>query len=181
MAGGTGVQQARWVTGLREGHDGAFEEVFDAYQPPLWSFLVRLTDGQPELAEDLLQETFLRLARSAPGLRQDSNLSGWLFAVAHNLWRSHRRWRWHDRAAQGPDPAPVRRPDDHHALRATIERVDEAVAALSPPLREVAVLMIAEEWTHAEVAAHLALAEDTVRQRLSRARRQIRASLASDI
>lgn len=166
-----------WLDGLRRGEHRAFDAVFDAYQPAVWAFLVRLCGGQVELAEELLQETFLRLAQHARRLRPDSNIRSWLFTVAHNLWRSHRRWAWLDRErlrfgmGAWTDPPPL--PDELHQAEVTIDQVDQALATLSPTLREVAVLVIVEEWTPAEVASRLGLAPEAVRQRLARARRAI--------
>lgn len=173
------MDETGWLAGLQGGDHrtfhAAFDAVFDAYQPPLWAFLVRLTGGRDELAEELLQETFFRLARHARRLRPDSDLKRWLYTVAHNLWRSHRRWQWLDRErlSEWLAPTPVDRPDEQHQVSVTVDQVDRALAILNPTLREVAVLVIVEEWTPAEVAARLGLAPAAVRQRLARARKII--------
>jgi hypothetical protein len=71
------------VARLKRGEPAAFDEAFDAYGSRLFSFLVRLSHRW-EVAEDLLQETWLRLATRAPLLRDDTRLSAWLFTVARN-------------------------------------------------------------------------------------------------
>lgn len=167
------------MAGLRRGDPAAFDQVYEAFRPRLFSFLVRLT-GQQALAEDLLQETFLRLARAAPKLAPDTRLGAWLFTVARNLFISHRRWALLDVARlselrmfaslERPRPSPF-------ALLAADEtqrRLEDAVAALPLHYREVVLLCAVERLAPTEAAAVLGLEPATVRKRLARARAIIR-------
>ena len=165
------------VAGLRQGAPWAFDAAFDAYRGRLWGFLLRLS-GRPEVAEELLQETFLRLAGHARDLRPDTNLRAWLFTVARNLHRSHRRWAWLDgqrlaefasHAVSGAPPTPREAAAASEAGRA----VERALAAMAPANREVALLVLVEKMEPTEAAAVLGLRPDAVRQRLARARQAI--------
>ena len=78
------------VARLSAGDTGAFDEVYDVYRPRLFAFLLRMTRNRG-LAEDLLDETWLRLVRHATRLLPDTRLGPWLFTVARNLYWSHRR------------------------------------------------------------------------------------------
>jgi RNA polymerase sigma factor (sigma-70 family) len=78
------------VARLRRGDAAAFDDVFDRYRARLYSFLVRLS-GRPDVAEDLLQETWIRLATRVLSLREDAKFAPWLFTVARNLYCSQRR------------------------------------------------------------------------------------------
>ena len=73
------------VEGLRGGDARAFDAVYDAYGARLFTFLARLSRRR-DLAEDLAEETWLRLVAHAPKLRPDTRLGPWLFAVARNLY-----------------------------------------------------------------------------------------------
>src|SRR5690348_227615 len=75
------------VSGLRRGDPLALDCAFALYKDRLFRFLVRL-GGRRDLAEDLLQETFLQLARNALRLLPDTDLGAWLFTVARNAWRA---------------------------------------------------------------------------------------------
>jgi RNA polymerase sigma factor (sigma-70 family) len=167
---------ARAVEGLRRGDPAAFDEVFDRYQPRLWAFLVRLT-GRPEVAEELLQETFVRLAAHGRRLRPDTRLRPWLFTVARNLWRSHQRWAWLDgrRLAELASRALRVEPTPHDAAAAseTGRAVERALQQMSPGNREVALLVLVEHLEPAEAAEVLGLSPEAVRQRLLRARQAI--------
>src|SRR5262245_25033938 len=75
---------------LRAGDRGAFDAVHDAFNGRLYNFLARLSN-QRDVAEDLLEETWLRLVKHAPRLRQDTELGPWLFTVARNLHANYFR------------------------------------------------------------------------------------------
>src|SRR6185295_9789642 len=85
------VDETSVLERLRRGDPTAFDEVYRRFAPGLYGFLSRLA-RRPAIAEELLQETWLRLARHARALPADVNLNAWLFTVARNLFRSHRRW-----------------------------------------------------------------------------------------
>jgi RNA polymerase sigma factor (sigma-70 family) len=80
------------VSRLKAGEPAAFDEAYARYHGALHSFLARLV-RRKEIAEDLLQETWLRLATRAVHLRDDTHLEGWLLTVARNLGISFLRWR----------------------------------------------------------------------------------------
>lgn len=84
------------LVGRLKGRDGdAFDEVYAAYNPRLFNFLARLCRRR-DVAEDLLEETWLRVVASAPRLRDDTRLAPWLFTIARNLFASYCRSRMLD-------------------------------------------------------------------------------------
>lgn len=161
-----------------------FDRVFAQHHRSLYGFLVRMT-GRAEVAEELLQETFVRYARHRDRLPADANLRAWLFTVARNLYRSHRRWAWLDgqrlaelaARAVGVDPGPT--PSEVLAATQTQRAVEGALAAMPDTLREVAVLVWTQHLTPAEVALVLGLEPDAVRQRLLRARQFVDQALTA--
>ena len=165
----------QWVAGLIRGEVASFDAVYRAYRPRVFSFLARLS-GDPCLAEDLLQETFMRLARNAHRLDMDTRLHAWLLTVARNLFISHRRWALLDldrvselrlwKQAQGPSVTPFAAA----AANQTQALLEQALAALPLPHREVLLLVTVEQLSPTEAATVLGLKPEAVRQRLSRAR-----------
>ncbi len=77
---------------LRGGDAGAFDAVYDEYRARLYNFLARLSRSR-DVAEDLAEETWLRLVASSGRLRPDTRLGPWLFTVARNLYYSYCRSR----------------------------------------------------------------------------------------
>src|SRR6185436_19526791 len=77
---------------LRTGDPAAFDAVHAAFNGRLYNFLARLTNRR-DVAEDLLEETWLRLVKHARRLRPDTRLGAWLFTVARHLHASYCRSR----------------------------------------------------------------------------------------
>jgi RNA polymerase sigma-70 factor, ECF subfamily len=168
------------IQGLARGDTSAFDDAYATLRAPVYAFLVRLT-GRVALAEDLMQETWLRLARSAPQLPPDTELRPWLFTVARNLYLSHRRRAvldverlrelgWLPFAAS-PSPFEVLAAD-------RTERVlEQAIARLPFEQREILLLCSVSGFEPAQAAGMLGVTPEAARQRLARARARIRESL----
>lgn len=168
--------EAELVARLRRGDAGALGEVYARHHARIWSFLLRLS-GRRHLAEDLFQETWLAVARGAGSLRDDTDLRAWLFTVARNRHRSHRRWAMLDIArllefGSGPDKhAPP--PDQEVEARARAALAEAAFAGLSAAHREVLLLVVGEGLDAPRAGAILGLSPEAVRQRLRRARAEL--------
>lgn len=177
-----------WIDGLRRGDPAAFDSVFAAYRRPLYGYLVRMTRHR-DIAEDLLQDTFMRLAQHARRLAPDTRLTAWLYTVAHHRvvsWaraqgvRAHLAGSLSDRgAADDGSAAADERGSPLEALASSEAQraLERAFAALAPPYREVALLVGVDGLTPREIAAILGLKPDAVRQRLARARGLLAAAL----
>jgi RNA polymerase sigma factor (sigma-70 family) len=170
------------------GRPDEFGVIFDRYSRVLYGYCARRVG--PDLAEDLVAETLLtafeqrhRFDPTAPSARP------WLFGIATNLLRSHRRTEvrgWRAFARTGADPLDgVRRVTDGIAERAD-ERIDAAqtvramAAALAAMPRGHRDVLLMHAWSgldYAELAAALGLPIGTVRSRLHRARARLRQAL----
>src|SRR3954469_7378517 len=84
---GVEPDERAWVDGLRVGQPAAFDAVFGAYRRRIYAYLLRMT-RRKDAAEDLLQETFLRLAQHAKRIAADTRLGPYLFTIAHRLFIS---------------------------------------------------------------------------------------------
>jgi RNA polymerase sigma-70 factor (ECF subfamily) len=163
------------VARLREGDADAFDSVYEHFRPRLFGFLVRLSKRQ-EVAEDLLQETWIRLATRAHALREDTRLGPWLFTVARNLYMSYRRWHLLDaERVEELARVQVRSEEPHCPFEATAvgeleSRLEHALAGLAVRYREVLLLVAVEGMTPAEAAEVCQLKPEAFRKRLSRAR-----------
>ena len=174
---------ATLVVRLKRGDPAAFDDVVASLRPRLFSFLARLSRS-PHLAEDLLQETWLRLATHAPDLPDDTQLAPWLFTVARNLFVSHRRWALLDAERVRTLAAVVGARMDHvspfdvAAASESERRLEGALAALPVKYREVLLLVAVERLEPAEAARVLGINAEALRQRLSRARAMLAERLA---
>ena len=166
-----------WCDGLRRGETAAFDAVFAAYRRRLYGFLVRMTRRR-DVAEDLLQETFMRLAEHAKQLSVDTRLSAWLFTIAHRLVVSWARAQAVRAQLAGDLPRREVANSDRSPLEALCDSqaqlaLERGFAALPDAYREVALLVGIEGLQPTEVAEILGIRADAVRQRLARARSQL--------
>jgi len=146
-------------------------ELFARHHQELYRYAARFT-GDPDLAEDVVQDAFVRLAERPPA--DDSQLRGWLFRVATTIaldaMRSARRRLALVRERPERQPMGDAPPDPAAALERaeTRRRVREALAALGP--KERAVLLMREEgFMHREIAAAVGTTTQSVGTMIARA------------
>lgn len=171
------AEEAALVAGLRAGDATAFDRVYAAYRGRIFAFLLRLARRR-DTAEDLAQETWIRLARAAPRLAESTRLAPLLFTIARNAHVSHRRWAMLDlsrlvllgieSAAAVAEP-----PDEVHDRARSMARLERALGELPLPSREVLLLVAVEGLEQEEAATVLGISYDATRQRLHRARTQL--------
>jgi RNA polymerase sigma-70 factor (ECF subfamily) len=160
--------ESEWVERLRRGEAQALDAVYAHYHARIYQFLFRLA-GRRDLAEDLFQETWLKLARHAVTLRPDTDLAAWLFTVARNAYRSHRRWVLIDLERRKQLEPPDAGPSADRVVEARRE-VLRALERLSDSDKEVLLLVAVDGLEQEQAAAVLGIGYDALRQRLSRAR-----------
>ena len=162
------------VRRLRDADTGAFDQIYDALNTRLYNFLTRLS-GSREIAEDLVEETWLRLVSASATLDLDTRIAPWLFTVGRNLYVSYCRSRgreqsytsdflllWPDRLS----PSPF----DWASANESEARLNAALAALPVKYREALLLVGVEGLRPAEAAAVCGISPEAFRQRLCRAR-----------
>lgn len=166
----------------RDGDGAAFTALVAAYRAPVYSYLYRC-GVEAALRDDLFQEVFLKIHRSADSFRADQPLKPWIFTIVANTVRSHFRGArvrevvsFEADLEAGADPAP-----DAHELseaRETAAWLDRALQALPLAQREVLSLCCLEEMSQDEVAGALGLPINTVKTHLRRARLSLAQALA---
>ncbi len=191
----------------QRGDHGAFRALVERYQGPVWELVWRMVApaGLGARAEDLAQETFLRVYRALPGFDPTgpARLSTWIFTIATRLALNELRAGRHaarpgaddgdldaaldglvaagdasgDDAGAGVGPVAGPAPDRALSRRQLGERLAAAVGRLPAPARAVLVLADVLELSLDEIARALDLPAGTVKSRLSRARAAVRAQL----
>jgi RNA polymerase sigma factor (sigma-70 family) len=159
---------------LRRRDPRGFDQAYAAYAARLHAFLLRL-GGRRDVADDLLQHTFLRLAERGPELRADSDLRAWLFTVARNAYLAQVRAPGGDRDDSALEGLASPPPDVE--ARLLLGDVERALASLRVEDRELLLLVGTEGMEPADVARMLGVDPAALRQRLSRARSRLLAAL----
>jgi RNA polymerase sigma-70 factor (ECF subfamily) len=163
------------------GDAAAIAALFDRYQRKVAGYIARLVGGGPDV-EDLVQATFVEVARGAATYQASrGGVTTWLFSVATNLVRHHRRSTSRRlrlvaavaRAGVGAGSDPSRSAD----ARILLGRAEAALAALAHELREAFVLCEIEGLSAGEAALVAGASEAVVWKRVSKARQALRASV----
>jgi RNA polymerase sigma-70 factor (ECF subfamily) len=163
--------------------DDVVTAAYEAYQRELFSFLARAARDDAE-AEDLLQETFLRLAREVRSGRTPEQLRAWLYRVAGNLLTSRfrrrsvaRRWLERFGATAADDRVPA--PEAGYLANERHREMEAALGVISTEAR-TALLLAAQGFSGREIAAQLGKSEVATRALMCRARLRVRSELTGD-
>ena len=171
---------------LQAGDMECYDVLVARFKDRLYAFIMRMVrNGQT--AEDLLQETFMRLYVHRMSYRTIARFSTWIYTIAANLVRSHMRKQnrmpltdlENDRDEDKPRELPDRkRPvDEEVAGKMTVEAVREAMANLPDEFREVIILREIEELSYEEIVQVLGVPLGTVKSRVNRARGRLKEML----
>lgn len=176
------------LVALQRRDPAAFRQLVETYSPRIYNLALSML-ANPDLAEDVLQETFISAYRAIDRFEGRAHVSTWLYRIAHNAVLM--RLRKEKRAPQvqsledevdaetlpgtdGWDETPERQ-----LLQAELrQKMDEALANLSEALRSVFVLRDVQGLSTAETAEVLDLSQTAVKSRLHRARLALRDQLA---
>ena len=156
--------------------EDAFRALYDRTARALWAYLSRMT-GSPDLADDLLQETYYRFLRARGTYESDAHRRNSLFRIATNLARDGHRRSQRARLVELPDGhglAPELQADVDVAGD-TERRTDlgRAMAQLRPREREMLWLAYAQGSTHRDIAGTVGVKTESVRLLLFRARHKL--------
>ena len=171
------------VARLRRGDAEAFDAIHEAFHTRLFTFLLRLCRRR-DVAEDLLEETWLRLVKHAHRLRPDTSLQAWLFTVARRLHVSYVRTRvLEDSATAGlialwPFSVDRSSPFEEAAASELQQRIERALASMPLASREALLLVGVAGVSHADAADVCRISPEAFRQRLSRARATLARALS---
>jgi RNA polymerase sigma-70 factor, ECF subfamily len=155
--------------------ESRFEAFYESTRKPLYAYLYRVL-GEVALAQDLFQESYLRLLKADTSALNESARKAYLFRIAANLMNDHFRKRKREREYENKSMAmPLPIPPD---LEQT-ERVTSALQELSVQNRSLLWLAHVEQFDHAQIAEMLGIKSGSVRVLLFRAKQRILAILGT--
>ena len=176
----------------QQGRDSAFRELIRRYERPVFSLIYRMVRDR-ELAEDLAQDTFIKVLNHIDRYRPEFKLSSWLFKIANNVAIDHLRRRQLDTVsidgsphAQTADAVEATRFDvvdqqesalDEMEARELGASIERAIAGLRPEYRSCIMLRHVEGRSYEEIATTLDLPLGTVKTYIHRARHELRKEL----
>lgn len=166
----------------------AFHDLVEAYSPRIYNLAMKML-GNPDVAEDILQETFVNAYRAIDRFEGRAHISTWLYRIAHNavLMRLRKEKGAPELRSIDdeldldtlPTPTPWDESPERRVLQGELfAMMDDALTTLSDALREVFVLRDVDGLSTAETAEVLNISETAVKSRLHRARLALREQLA---
>lgn len=176
-----------WLAELAAGSDAALGRVIERWGPPLHHFVHRYVDNAAA-AEDLVQETFVRVYQHRARYRPGKSPAAWIFTIAANLCHNHRRWMGRHATvplnAPGPGGQSAEQPVSpsgspaERLLRAeTAAAVRAAIDALPHDLKVTLLLFEFDDMSYADIGRVVGCSTRGVETRLVRARARLRAAL----
>jgi RNA polymerase sigma-70 factor (ECF subfamily) len=159
-------------------------EIFDRYSARIYNFTFRFLKSS-QAAEDATQEVFLKMLKHAQQFHGDAKLSTWLFSIAANLCRDYLRKS--DNKAKEPEetlislPALTDSPELTLEKREDEQRVQRALALLTPEQREAILLSRYQGLSYAEIAQIAGCSEGAVKTRVFRAMETLKKALTGDV
>jgi len=177
------------VSWAREGHEAAYRELVRRYQRPVFSLVYRMVRDR-ELAEDLTQETFIKVLNAIDRYRPEFKFSSWIFKIANNAAIDHLRRKELDTLSLegGPDATTPDRvqatslqvgnvgesPLEELEARELGSAIEQAIARLRPEYRSCIIMRHIEGRPYDEIAEALDLPLGTVKTYIHRARAELR-------
>lgn len=171
------MDERQLIDGVLSGDPQAERLFYDRHVERVWRLAYRFT-GDGDLAQDVVQETFVRAFGKLETFRGESTLSTWVTAVATSTalstLRKVKRFRGHVALEDAEHLAQPGRRSEPDLKR----RMDDAIAALPEGYRTVFLMHDVEGYTHEEIGAALGVQAGTSKAQLFRARGRLREALA---
>jgi len=182
-------QTAQLVRRCLAGDSSAWEDIVRLHNRRIYSLCYRFTSSQDD-AQDLTQDVFIRVYRTLASYDADKGaFTTWIMTLTRNLLVDHFRRSKQDRVTDSidaglgeeedslslsnrlEDRGPT--PDDRLASKETQKLVQQALARLSPELREAVILRDLQDMDYKEIAKVLRVPEGTVKSRINRGRTEL--------
>lgn len=187
----TREEELALVQRVQSGELDAFEDLVRAHEKTVYNLALRMT-GNPQDAEDMAQEAFLKAYRSLPDFRGESKFSVWLYRIVSNVCLDHLRKQSRRPASsltredEDGEEQQLEVPDESQSperlleQKLTREAVQRGLAELPGEQRQILLLREVRGMSYEEIAETLGLEAGTVKSRIFRARKKLSAFLLQD-
>lgn len=169
----------------KAGDGGAIEGLIRAHQDALYAFMLRMS-GRPDVAEDIVQEAFVRVLKNLERFDTRFRFSTWLFTIAKRLYVNYiqKQRPVYDSDAVGMRMGDGASPGSVSSRAETMDNarevLDMALDGLSDQQREIILLFHQQSWPITDIALYLDMPEGTVKSHLHRARQRMKRFIESN-
>lgn len=185
----SGISDEALMLLCQRGRQDALEQLYQRYYRPVLLFILRVVQDR-DMAEDLVQETFIRVYNNRESWQPRSRFTSWLYRIARNLCIDEKRRYWnrlvqmdsqYNDFSQDNIPSPLDRAEDDNgdaresfASKIDEETIKKAINQLSPEQREVIILNKYQGMSYIEIAEILGATPESIKQRAYRAHLKLR-------
>ena len=169
----------------KAGDGEAIAALIRSHQDALYAFILKMSQ-RPEIAEDIVQEAFVRVLRNIDRFDVRFRFSTWVFTIARRLYVNaiQKRRPTYDSdiiaIREGEDATPSSETSWSESLENARGVIDIALSGLNEQQREIILLFHQQNWAIVEIADHLQMPEGTVKSHLHRARKKMRRLIESN-
>jgi RNA polymerase sigma-70 factor, ECF subfamily len=180
----TRQEELTLIRAATSGDRRATAQLIQAHQASLYAFMLRLS-GRPDVAEDIVQDAFVRVLKNLNRFDPRFRFSTWLFTIAKRLYMNAQQKHKplfdseivHSWQGKDADPnAPLLDDERHGNMRGAIEY---GLTKLNEKQREIILLFHQQSWPIAQIAEYLEMPEGTIKSHLHRARLRMRRAISA--
>ena len=181
----TKAAELKLIRRAKRGDATAIADLIRHHQASLYAFMLRMT-GRPEVAEDVVQEAFVRVLKNLDRFDPRFRFSTWVFTIAKRLYMN--QVQKHAPAFesevvdawQGNGDAPERSLMETEIRTNARDAIDQAMLTLNEQQREIVILFHNQNWPISSIAEHLDMPEGTIKSHLHRARKRMKQAMTAD-
>jgi RNA polymerase sigma-70 factor (ECF subfamily) len=164
------ISERELVEGIQHGSQDALAAAYEQYSDGVFAYCLRILADR-QLAEDVVQDTFLKVRHYAASLQQDDSFRSWIFRIARNEVLMQLRETRRNSELVTESPWETETPHEQFISAERTEIVNRSLDYLKREYREVLVLRIYENLSYAEIASITGTTESSVKSRIFRARK----------
>lgn len=171
------LEEEKLITRACRGDKAAAEMLIRGHQASLYGYMLRMT-GQPDLAEDVVQEAFVRVLSNLDRFDPRFRFSTWVFTIAKRLWVNacqKQKPAYNSEVVGSCGKSAREEAGDEEDSRGRVrDALQSALLDLPEDQREIVVLFHQFDWSIRIIAQHMDMPEGTVKSHLHRGRRRMR-------
>lgn len=178
------AEEIRTIERAVAGDRRAAERLIREHQASLFAYILRLS-GRREVAEDVVQDAFVRVLTNLHRFDPRFRFSTWLFTIAKRLYvNANQKLRpVYDSdtvgAARGGHEEPITPAAERESRDAARSALDQALESLTEEQREIVILFYQHDWPIAQISEHMGMPEGTIKSHLHRGRAKMRKAIES--
>ena len=160
------------ITELQRGSDSALAAVYQEFNQGVFAYCMKILADR-QLAEDVVQETFLKVREHAQSIQRIESFRSWVFRIARNEALMQLRKRRSNGQIEDESVWSEETPHQQFVALERSEIVNRLLGSLKHEYREVLLLLVYENMSYAEIASGTGATESSVKSRIFRARKEM--------